>query len=135
MKINKRLIQKSTQHTLSRQAPPGCLEGVRLLNSPLSTHPFETTGGAYLERVCPSLLPPRSHPIPTPFPPHLHSREAAHSVCCDVILGAIQAFRVTDSPGSVIISDASNMRGQRSKVTELWLKCSFGAIYGATNVV
>ena len=28
-----------------------------------------------------------------------------------------------------------NMRGQRSKVTDLGLKCSFGAIYGATNVV
>ena len=27
------------------------------------------------------------------------------------------------------------MRGQRSKVTDLGLKCSFGAIYGATNVV
>ena len=36
----------------------------------------------------------------------------AHSVCCDVILGAIS--RLTDSPGTVIISDASNMRGQRS---------------------
>ena len=35
---------------------------------------------------------------------------------------------MTDSPGSVIISDASNMRGQRSKVTELWLKCSFGPV-------
>ena len=33
-----------------------------------------------------------------------------------------------DSPGTVIISDASNMRGKRSKVTELWLKCSFGPV-------
>ena len=45
--------------------PPGCLEVARLLNSPLSTHPFETTGGAYLERVCPSPPPPHSHPVPT----------------------------------------------------------------------
>ena len=43
--------------------PPGCLEVARLLNSPLTTHPFETTGGgggAYLERVCPSPFPSRS---------------------------------------------------------------------------
>ena len=33
-----------------------------------------------------------------------------------------QVLRVTDSPGTVIISDTSNMTGQRSKVTELWLK-------------
>ena len=47
----------------------------------------------------------------------------AHSVRCDVIFGScIQVFRVTDSPGTVIMSDASNMRGQRSKVIELWFK-------------
>ena len=34
----------------------------------------------------------------------------------------IQVFRVTYIPGTMIISDALNMRGQRSKVTELWLK-------------
>ena len=49
--------------------PPGCLEVAHLLNSPLSTHPFETTGGGgYLERVCPSRLPPRSHPVPATPP-------------------------------------------------------------------
>ena len=58
----------------------------------------------------------------------------AHSVCCDVILGAISRFLGRQiPPGSVIISDASNIRGQRSKVTEHWLNCSFGAIYGATK--
>ena len=34
----------------------------------------------------------------------------------------VQVFRVTYFPGTMIISDALNMRGQRSKVTELWLK-------------
>ena len=32
---------------------------------------------------------------------------------------------MTYFPGTMIISDALNMRGQRSKVTELWLKCPF----------
>ena len=41
--------------------PPGCLEGVRLLNSPLSTHPFETTGGGLSRKGVPV---PRSHPRP-----------------------------------------------------------------------
>ena len=42
---------------------------------------------------------------------------------------------MTDSPGTVIIvmHQIWGVKGQRS--TDLGLKCSFGAIYGATNVV
>ena len=52
----------------------------------------------------------------------LFSRYIAHSVCCDVILVAIyvQVFRVTYFPGTMIISDALNMGGQRSKVKGHW---------------
>ena len=68
----KRLIQKSTQHTLSRQAPPpprlsrsGAFIELPALNAPFRDN---RGGGAYLERVCPSTLPSRSHPVPTTPP-------------------------------------------------------------------
>ena len=35
-----------------RDKPPGCLERVRWEREVQLTHPFETTRGAYLERVC-----------------------------------------------------------------------------------
>ena len=85
-------------------SPPGCLEVARLLNSPLSTHPFETTGGgggAYLERVCPSPPPPHSHPVPTPFPQHLHSRQAVMARCimlCVVML-IFDFYEITEVKG------------------------------------
>ena len=74
MKINKRLIQKSTQHTLSRQAPPppplsrrGAFNELPALNAPFR----DNRGGLSRKGVpvpTPSPFPSHSHSVPTPPP-------------------------------------------------------------------
>ena len=49
-----------TTHPFEK-SPPGCLEEARSFHCALPTHPFETTGGAFLERVRPWTQPSREH--------------------------------------------------------------------------
>ena len=112
--------------------PPRCLEVARLLNSPLSTHPFGTTGGggvAYLERVCPSPLPPHSHPVPTPFPQPLHSRQASLP---GVLFRAIFNISALASE-HVICPSQRSLSSSVSCSTLLWLIIFFG-IFISRNV-